>query len=208
MYMSLLSLRIRYAQLAAISAASPDVLKTKYSLTASQRIIEGHWYSKKTAVVDQKCLAALAVLSAATSGQYVVAEALLVDALIHRRQRDGATDGTCEEDVRAVIQAVYAKAGALGSEWPESKDNKSIAAHGKKMEAYKGNKGKEKEARREWDMGADAAEALRPSRKGKEVDGLAGRSGRASVPDNRMPDSEEEEEEDDAVKKPGRIGGG
>jgi hypothetical protein len=163
------------AQLAAISAASPDVLKTKYSLTASQRIIEGHWYSKKTAVVDQKCLAA-------TSGQYVVAKALLVDALIHRRQRDGATDGTCEEDVRAVIQAVYAKAGALGSEWPESKDNKSIAAHGKKMEAYKGNKGKEKEARREWDMGADAAEASRPSRKGKEVDGLAGRLGRASVP--------------------------
>jgi hypothetical protein len=75
------------------------------------------------------------------------------------------------------------------------------------MEAYKGNKGKEKEARREWDMGADAAGASRPSRKGKEVDGLAGRLGRASVPDNRMPDSEEEEE-DDAVRKPGRIGGG
>jgi DNA-binding FrmR family transcriptional regulator len=86
------------AQLAAISSASAKVLKEKYYLTASTRIIEGHWNSAKTSIVDQKCLATLAVFSAATSGQYILGETILTDALIDRRSRDGVSDAEMGEE--------------------------------------------------------------------------------------------------------------
>jgi tagatose-1,6-bisphosphate aldolase non-catalytic subunit AgaZ/GatZ len=67
---------------------------------------------------DVNCLAAVAILTGATSGQALVVEDLLIDATLDRRRRDGTTTGLHEEDVRKVVREVYERAGATGSVWP------------------------------------------------------------------------------------------
>jgi hypothetical protein len=77
-----------------------------------------NWHVKRVFQADAKCLAAVAILAGATSGQALVVEDLLVDAMLKRRRRDGTTTGLQEEDVRKVVREVYERAGAMGSVWP------------------------------------------------------------------------------------------
>lgn len=187
------------AALAEIAKATPQVLKTSFSLRASQRIAEGHWNVKKDAACGHKCLAMLATLSAAISGQYLVVEDILTDAMIFRCQRSSVWDGITEEDVRAAVTALYEKAGAVGSSWPETKHIKGMNGHGNKKKSYAGNKKKKKEVAHDMEavevMGEDAAKAAMPSTKDAEVVELAGRLSKATVPDMTMVDSESEDED-------------
>jgi hypothetical protein len=76
-----------------------------------------NWHVKRMFQADAKCLAAVAILAGAMSGQALVVEDLLVDAMLERRRRDGTTTGLHEEDVRKVVREVYERAGATGSVW-------------------------------------------------------------------------------------------
>lgn len=194
--------------LADIGSANAQKMKAKYSVSSSQRIIAENWFVKKQFRCDLECLAAIAALSGATSGQAVAVEDALVRAMLFMHERGGTSDGLQEEDVRAVVRALYTKAGALGSKWPETKQHKFINKHGAQKKAYAKTKGKEKmtafDVTADEDLGQDAAEAARPGLKMDEVDELAWRLGKASVPDNKMLESDSEDEEDE-VRKPGRV---
>jgi len=155
------------------------------------------------------CHAAIAALSCATSGQAHAVEELLLDAKARREEveMDGEVGGIRIEDVESVVQELYQMAGAIGSVWPETKDNKGI----KKKGAHKKILGKTKEEKKktvaglemEELLGEDAAAVARLGSKVDEVDSLAGRLEKASVPYNKLLESDEDE---DPVRPPGRMG--
>jgi hypothetical protein len=76
-----------------------------------------NWHVKRMFQADAKCLAAVAILAGAMSGQALVVEDLLVDAMLKRRRRDGTTTGLQEEDVRKLVEEVSERTGATGSVW-------------------------------------------------------------------------------------------
>lgn len=88
-----------------------------------------------------------------------------------------------------MIAALYEKAGTVDSVWPETKINKAVNECDKKKKSYAGKKKKEKEVAQgvevAWEMGEDAAEAAMPRTKEQaDVDKLAGRLQKATVPDS------------------------
>lgn len=117
---------------------------------------------------------------------------MLVDAMHLRHNQDEVDDGLQEEDMRAVVSTLYEQAGALGSEWPGTKDNKAINKHVARHEEYNKAKAKETRVNTEEAMGNDAAEAARPGGGKRKIDELAGRLGKAGVSNNRMLESDEE----------------
>jgi hypothetical protein len=142
-------------------------------------------------------------LSGATSGQPLVVQDELIFEMMRRRTREGSSSGLQEEDVQAVIRSLYEQAGALESKWPEDdKVHKGIGRHDEQQKAYGKAKMKESRVLQHNEMGDDAAEAADPSAEDVEVTSLAGRLGKASVPDNRMLESDSDE---DPVVKPGRA---
>jgi hypothetical protein len=148
----------------------------------------------------------MAILSDAASGQYLACEDAWTDVMILRCQRDGVPyDGVQEQDIRNTIYALYEKAGALGSKWPENKDNKAISKHAEQQKAYSKSKEKEKMTAQQIaaaeDMGEDAVEAAYPRVRDRYVDELAGRFGKVAVPDKQMVDSDGD---DDEVRVPGK----
>jgi hypothetical protein len=203
--LNILRLTLPYADVVAALAnlenANAHQLKTTYSLRNSQRIIASHWFVKEAFKCDNKCLAAMAILAGAMSGQSLVVEDMLFDAMFARRQREGTLSSVQEEDVRAVILALYTDAGALDSKWPETKVYKAIGKSGEQHKAYGASKKKEAIVAKLGEMGEDAAEAAMPGAKDPMVDELAGRLGKASVPDNYIIESDEEDE--DEVCRPG-----
>jgi len=198
------------AALADIGQAKPGQMKTKYSVRQSERVIEGNWLARKGFRCDVACLAGIAALSSATCGQPVAVEMLLRLAMVRRQEADPASDdGLLMVDVESVVGALYTVAGAVGSVWPETKAHKDIGKRGGARKAYAKTKAQEKEiaagVARDEELGEDAAAAANPrGLMGGEVDELAGRLGRASVPDNVMLESDSEEEED-PVRVPGRL---
>ncbi|KAH7068629.1 hypothetical protein FB567DRAFT_540850 [Paraphoma chrysanthemicola] len=172
-------------------------MKTKYSLSASQRIIAANWLVKKTAQTTQKCLALLAILSSATSGQYLLVWDQLQAAMVFRWRNTLDQENVLkEEDVRATIEALYAAAGALGSEWPETRDDRLIGKRVEKMKGWSENKNVEKKVVRDGELreelGDEAAIAARSTKRG-EMDELVGRMEKARVPDDRV----QSEDQDD-----------
>jgi hypothetical protein len=195
------------AALSDLDNATAHQMKSKYSLRSSQRIIAGHWFVEKLFKSEPKCLAAMAILAGATCGQPLVIEDMLFDAMLARRQRECNSSGMQEEDVRAVILALYTDAGALDSEWPDTKANRATKKHGEQSKAYGAFKKQQDMAAKMAEMGEDAAEAARPGAKDLEVDELAGRLGKAAVPDNKMPESDDEDKDDDEdeIWRPGKA---
>jgi hypothetical protein len=191
------------AALSELEQAKAHQMRTKYSRAASRRIIAGHWHVENISECSEKCLATIAILSGATSGQPLVVQDELVFEMVRRREREGNDDGLQEEDVRAVIRAFYEQAGVLGSKWPETgKVHVGIARHGEKRGAYSKAKMKDSRILHQSEMGEEAAEAADPGAEDVEVNELAGRLGNTVVPDNRMLESDSEE---DPVRKPGRL---
>jgi hypothetical protein len=119
--------------------------KFKYSTSSSGRTILANWDVTRKARTDTKCLAALAILPNATSGQVGVVGNLLGYAMLGR---DGTMTDLQIEDVRGVIEEVYVMAGAVGSVWPGKNKGKG--------------KGKERavddEEEEEEEMGEDGGE--------------------------------------------------
>jgi hypothetical protein len=189
------------AALSDLDNATAHQMKSKYSLRSSQRIMAGHWFVKEVFKGDNKCFAATAILAGATSGQSLVVEDMLFDTMLSRRQREGSSSGLQEEDVGAVILALYTDAGALDSEWPDTKAHNATKKHGEQSKAYGAFKKQQNMAAKLSEMGEDAASTARPGAKDPEVDELAGRLGRAAMPDNQIPESEDEDE----VRPPGRA---
>jgi NADH dehydrogenase/NADH:ubiquinone oxidoreductase subunit G len=103
-------------------------------------------------------------------------------------------------------------ADAIGSEWPETKENKKLVAKGDRRERYTKAKGKgkviEKVAADAEEMGEEAAEAAyggKGKTRAKNVDELADRLSKAKVPDNMLVDESSDEE---PVTVPGRLRSG
>ncbi|KAF1912685.1 hypothetical protein BDU57DRAFT_598114 [Ampelomyces quisqualis] len=181
-----------------LDKANDYKMSRTYSTHASHRIITSNWHVKKMFNADLKCLATIAILSGATCGQSLVIEDMLIDAMLARRQRDGVTDGVSAEDAREVMLDLYSRAGGVGSVWPETKVNHTMGQRKEKKGAYE--KAKKKEAKAGLEDTEDADVVAR--RSGQEVDKLAGRLGKARVPDDRVLESDDEDE--DEVKPPGR----
>jgi hypothetical protein len=189
--------------LAAFDKASPNQRASKYSLTTSKSLIKAHWHAAPVFMGDLKCLAALATLSAATSGQSLVPIDFLFDAMLIRRKDPMEPREMQYEDVITVIDCFYKAANALGSKWPETIEHKGMGKHGARKKTYGKAKAQEKkaaeEARDDEELGEDAALAAKPSLKGGEMDRLAGMfEKKGGVKDNEMVENGEDEE--DAVR--------
>jgi hypothetical protein len=199
--------------LRAISHASAAQMKRQYSVRNSERIIKQNWDLEMEFESEPAGLAALAASSGATSGQGIAVLDMVFDAQLSREERElgGEEDDLQFADVEAVVQILYEKAGALDSVWPETTENKAVGKKAAQKKDLAKTKAKKKEiavgfARGE-ELGEDAAAAAKPGSKGYEVADLAGRLSKASVPDNRMLESDSDEDED-PVRPPGRIRGG
>ncbi|CAN9084559.1 unnamed protein product [Alternaria alternata] len=108
------------------------------------------------------------------------------------------------QDVLNAIQNLYEAAGAIGSTWETTKDNKAITKRFDRSKSYKaGKKGEAATARYNNDaeyMGEDAAEAAYPGKgKGKAMGMLAGRLEKTLLPDNHM-DSDDDKDDSDYVE--------
>ncbi|CAN9398739.1 unnamed protein product [Alternaria alternata] len=95
-------------------------------------------------------------------------------------------------------------AGAIGSTWETTKDNKAITKRFDRSKSYKaGKKGEAATARYNNDaeyMGEDAAEAAYPGKgKGKAMGMLAGRLEKTLLPDNHM-DSDDDKDDSDYME--------
>jgi len=194
----------------ALASANARVMKARYSVTQSKRIIQDNWHVNEIQALDAKCLATMAILSQATCGQPLLAENAMFDAKLARRSADAsAPKDTQEEDVLKVINDFYQAADAIGSDWPNDDNNIAIAACQGCKANYDTGKGKAKMAKQdmedEEEMGEEAAAAANPGKgKGRAVDHLAGKLSKARIPDNTVPEDSDDDEED-AVRQPGRM---
>ncbi|CAN9103691.1 unnamed protein product [Alternaria alternata] len=117
----------------------------------------------------------------------------------------GALETTLRvQDVLNAIQNLYEAAGAIGSTWETTKDNKAITKRFDRSKSYKaGKKGEAATARYNNDaeyMGEDAAEAAYPGKgKGKAMGMLAGRLEKTLLPDNHM-DSDDDKDDSDYME--------
>ncbi|KAH8725146.1 hypothetical protein GQ44DRAFT_616888, partial [Phaeosphaeriaceae sp. PMI808] len=196
------------AALANLVNPTAKKMKTTYSYNQSERVIAGHWFVKRTFRCEAKCLAALAILSGATSGQSSLVEDYLKKAMMLRNHCYGTSDDTLlEGDVRAVISAFYEKAAMTVSTRPDTKASKAIDKRDTRRKAYSraryGEKKVAADAAAIEDIGEDAAEAAYPCTKATEVGKLAGQLEKDIALDIYMEGDIEDDE--DPVRIPGRF---
>ncbi|CAN9084522.1 unnamed protein product [Alternaria alternata] len=181
---------------AALNKVSDTMLKRSYSASKALDDISNNWRVRTTEKTKDltnvlRCLAMIDIFSKALPGQHYLGEGFLLAA-------------TKVQDVLNAIQNLYEAAGAIGSTWETTKDNKAITKRFDRSKSYKaGKKGEAATARYNNDaeyMGEDAAEAAYPGKgKGKAMGMLAGRLEKTLLPDNHM-DSDDDKDDSDYVE--------
>ena len=118
---------------------------------------------------SRKISALMAILSEATPGHHYIPRDLIIDAKNERIANPLETSEIQLKDAKKAIYHLYRLAGAIGSEWAETKDKKKTERHDTKKERSKG-KGR-------------MAEAL-----DEEMEELSGRLDQASMPNTMAAD--------------------
>ncbi|KAF1832094.1 hypothetical protein BDW02DRAFT_600264 [Decorospora gaudefroyi] len=176
-----------------------------YSVSNSINSIKNNWNARPAwepaYKVTQKGMAYIGVLAEALCGQQLLAEDLLADAAQARMEAGGASGPTNlqEQDVLAAIQNLYEARAAVDSTWTNTQINPASS----RPQAWQERKQRATAAAR---ANADAAYIGKGKGKAVETD-LAGKLGRAKLPNNYMPeDSDDSDDSDeDPVVKPGRA---
>jgi hypothetical protein len=196
---------------AALNKVSDTMLKRTYSASKTLDDISNNWRVRTTEKTKDltnvlRCLAMIDIFSKALPGQHYLGEGFLLAATKARIESGGPSElkHIQVQDVLNAIQNLYEAAGAIGSTWETTKDNKAITKRFDRSKSYKaGKKGEAATARYNNDaeyMGEDAAEAAYPGKgKGKAMGMLAGRLEKTLLPDNHM-DSDDDKDDSDYVE--------